>query len=84
MSPTKNKTRLDFENMLAELTEIVDKMEQGGLTLENSLNHFQKGIVLAQQCQKTLQDAEQKVKILIEKNGQANLENYLEKDNYEL
>jgi len=57
----------NFESSLAELEEIVSKMEQGELSLEESLNAFEKGIKLTKDCQKSLQSAEQKINKLVEK-----------------
>ncbi|MCL5260099.1 MAG: exodeoxyribonuclease VII small subunit [Gammaproteobacteria bacterium] len=67
----KKQTKSDFETALAELTEIVTAMEEGGLSLEDSIKRFERGVVLIHQCQKVLKDAEQKVQILknIEQNA---------------
>lgn len=66
----------NFEKALAELNAIVSQMEEGGLSLEASLAHFENGIALTRSCQKALAEAEQKVQILIEKNGEADLQPY--------
>ncbi len=55
---------IDFEQALAELNGLVEKMEHGGLSLQDSLQYFEKGIGLIRHCQQELQTAEQKVKIL--------------------
>lgn len=74
MAKTKASTeQFDFETSLAELNQLVEQMEQGGLSLEDSLKSFERGIVLARACQTALKTAEQKVQILLEQNGQANL-----------
>lgn len=70
----------NFETALLELNELVEKMEAGGLKLEQSLELFERGIVLTRQCQQALQKAEQKVQILLEKNGQSSLESFISKD----
>ncbi len=59
----------NFEKALAELETLVDEMEQGNLSLEESLKRFEKGIALSSECQQALQNAELKVKQLVEKNG---------------
>ena len=64
------KTSTNFEKSLAELEQLVEAMEQGDLPLEEALKQFEKGISLAGNCQKALQNAEQKVKQLVEKNGE--------------
>lgn len=56
-----------FETSLAELEEIVSKMEQGDLSLEDSLDAFEKGVKLSNDCQKALKSAEQKVNKLVAK-----------------
>ena len=60
----------DFEKSLQELEQIVQQMEQGELSLEDSLKYFERGIELTRSCQATLRLAEQKVEQLLEKNGQ--------------
>jgi exodeoxyribonuclease VII small subunit len=49
-------------------------MEQGELSLDDSLKHFERGVQLTRSCQQALKDAEQKVQVLLEKDGQASLE----------
>jgi exodeoxyribonuclease VII small subunit len=66
----------DFEKTLEELNQIVSKMEQGGLSLEESLLQFEKGVALTRECQKALKNAEQRVQILMEKNGELTLDEY--------
>ncbi len=67
--------KLNFEKALAELEKLVEEMEQGEMPLEDMLKRFEKGIALTTECQQALQNAELKVKELIEKNGKL-----LEKD----
>ena len=55
---------LDFEAALAELEQLVDKMEAGDMTLEASLAAFERGVKLTRQCQAALRNAELKVKQL--------------------
>ncbi|HEB83137.1 MAG TPA: exodeoxyribonuclease VII small subunit [Gammaproteobacteria bacterium] len=63
------KKNPNFEKALAELETLVEEMEQGELSLEESLKRFEKGIALSSECQQALQNAELKIKQLIEKNG---------------
>ena len=56
-----------LEESLQSLESLLDRMENGGLSLEESLNEFEQGIKLIQSCQKSLTEAEQKVEILLEK-----------------
>ena len=57
----------DFESALAELETIVKTLEDGQLTLEKSLEHFERGITLSRYCHDRLADAEQRVEILNER-----------------
>lgn len=59
----------DFETSLSELESLVKQMERGDLSLEASLHAFEQGIRLTRECQLTLNQAEQKVQVLIEQNG---------------
>lgn len=59
----------DFERSLAELEAIVDKLEQGDLSLDDSLRHFERGVQLTRACQGALKQAEQKVEILLRRSG---------------
>ena len=72
----RKKSGFDFEKSLGELESIVEKMEKGDLTLEESLQHFEKGVALTRACQKALEEAEQKVKILMEKDGKSSLQDF--------
>ena len=60
----------DFEKSLKALESLVEKMEQGDLSLEDSLGHFERGVQLSRACQQALKTAEQKVAILMQKDGQ--------------
>jgi exodeoxyribonuclease VII small subunit len=71
--PKKN-TPPAFEDALTELEQLVNRLERGELSLEESLQAFERGVNLTRTCQKALQEAEQKVQILIEKNGNPTLE----------
>ena len=65
----ENQTDFNFEKALENLEEIVSSMENGELTLEDSLKAFEKGIKLIRECQGALRDAEQKVRVLLNENG---------------
>ena len=71
---TRKKTTSVFEASMEELEKLVEQMEQGDISLEESLKAFERGIKLTRACQQSLQEAEQKVQILLEKNGQQTLE----------
>ncbi len=55
----------DFERSLAELEELVGRLEQGDLPLEESLRSFERGVALTRACQAALARAEQKVETLL-------------------
>lgn len=75
-NPKKKSSPTDFEKALKELEDLVEHMEQGDISLEDSLKCFERGIQLTRACQQTLKDAEQKVNILLEKSGHAELKNF--------
>lgn len=59
-------TRTDsFEQSMAELEQLVSQLEQGDLPLDQALAHFERGIQLTRQCQQQLEQAEQKVQVLL-------------------
>jgi exodeoxyribonuclease VII small subunit len=62
--PKKSETKKTFEDALAELEEIAEKLEDGTLGLDDSIKEFEKGIKLARLCQEKLEEAERKIEIL--------------------
>ncbi|GGK64700.1 exodeoxyribonuclease VII small subunit [Amphritea balenae] len=67
--PAKKKTP-DFETSLTQLETMVNQLEQGELSLEQSLETFEQGVRLTRDCQSILAQAEQKVQMLIQQNGE--------------
>lgn len=63
-----------FEEALSELESLVETMEKGELSLDESLKSFERGIELTRTCQQALKEAEQKVEILTGKTPNAELE----------
>lgn len=63
--PKKNDLPASFETALQELEQIVSRLESGALPLEEALNEFERGVQLARQGQVKLQQAEQRVQILL-------------------
>ncbi|MEX0430030.1 exodeoxyribonuclease VII small subunit [Spiribacter insolitus] len=61
----------DFETALKTLETLVERMERGELTLEQSLECFEQGIRLTRECQKALAEAEQRVEILMGRDADA-------------
>lgn len=72
---TDNK-EIPFELAINELENIVQQLESGDLDLEVSLKLFERGIELTRISQSRLQEAEQKVQILMEKQGQLELQSF--------
>jgi exodeoxyribonuclease VII small subunit len=66
MSTASESSLGDFEKSLEQLEEIVSKMEQGQLSLEQSLSAFEEGVKLTRSCQDSLKSAEQRVSQLIQ------------------
>ena len=65
----RQKKQPVFEQSLNDLQVLVERLESGDLSLEESLATFEQGIALTRECQSALQDAEQRINILLEQNG---------------
>jgi exodeoxyribonuclease VII small subunit len=66
----RKKATLDFEQSLTDLQSLVERLENGELSLEDSLTAFEQGVRLTRDCQAALSQAEQKVQILMERDGE--------------
>jgi exodeoxyribonuclease VII, small subunit len=66
----------DFETTLAQLENIVTHLENGDLPLEEALKEFEQGVLLAKLGQERLQQAEQRIQILLQKTEDAPLNDY--------
>jgi exodeoxyribonuclease VII small subunit len=55
---------IQFEKSMAELAAIIKQLEQGELTLEEGLKHYEQGVHIARKCQIALTQAEQKIETL--------------------
>ena len=64
--PSPTPSPPSFEQALLELESVVDALERGDMTLEESLSAFERGVGLTRVCQKALESAEQRVRILSE------------------
>lgn len=65
----RSKKQPDFEQSLGALETLVNQMEQGDLSLEQALGAFEEGVRLTRECQAILDQAEQKVQMLTERDG---------------
>jgi len=63
------KKATNFEQSLHELEQLVETLEAGNLSLEDSLLAFEKGVRITRECQEALKNAEQKVSILMRNDG---------------
>ena len=63
---SSSNKKIDFESSLKELESIVKKLEDENINLEDSVKSFEAGINLVKECQKQLEDAELKVKELLD------------------
>lgn len=68
------KKKFQFESALQELENLVEEMEKGDMSLEDTLKHFEQGISLTRACQQALKKAEQQVEILIQKSGNTEIQ----------
>lgn len=71
----------DFETSLQKLEEIVNKMEQGQLSLEQSLDAFEQGVKLTKDCQNTLKSAQQRVSVLTQGDDGIQLDDFQAENN---
>ena len=70
------KEEKNFEKMLADLERISNELEKGDLTLDESVSKFEEGMKIAKQCNSILEDAEKKITILLEKDGELKEEKF--------
>lgn len=67
-----------FENNLEKLEKIISDLEKGDLSLDDSIKKFEEGINISNQCSKTLEEAEKKITILLNKDGEIEESDFLE------
>ena len=72
---TKGNKKIDFESSLKELESIVEKLEDENINLEDSVKSFEKGINLVKEYQKQLQNAELKIKKLLDDGSSTEIDN---------
>jgi exodeoxyribonuclease VII small subunit len=70
---SRNSKPADFEQALAELESLVERLEKGDLPLEEALRTFERGVALTRHCQASLTAAQQKVEILLKRSGQSDV-----------
>jgi exodeoxyribonuclease VII small subunit len=72
-----------LEESMAEISQLIDQMEHGEQSLEQSLAQFERGITLIKHCHKILETAEQKVQILVQTQDQEKLTTFPDLDQTE-
>ena len=70
----------NFEKNMSDLENIVTELEKGDLNLDESISKFEEGIKISKQCNKILEDAEKKITILLEKDGEVKEENFVSEE----
>lgn len=60
----------NFENQMEKLEQIVAQLEKGDLSLDESVTKFEEGIKISKECNKILEDAEKKITILVNEDGE--------------
>lgn len=66
-----------FEEMIVELEDIVKSLERDNLNLDESINKFENGMKLAKDCNKKIEEAEKRITILLNENGDLKEENFV-------
>ena len=70
------ENKLNFEETMKELEEVVEKLENGELNLDESIKEFEKGMELSKSASKYLEDAEKKITILVNKDNEIKEEDF--------
>ena len=65
-----------FEEQMEDLEKIVGELEKGDLNLDESVTKFEEGIKISKECSKTLEEAQKKITMLIDNNGEIKEEDF--------
>ena len=77
MAKANKENELKFEDALKKLKEIVEKLEEEEVSLDDALKLFEEGVKLSDICKKRLEEADKKVKVLLkDKKGNIKLEDF--------
>lgn len=71
-----NMVEESFENKMENLEKIVAELEKGDLSLDKSVSKFEEGMKLSKECSKMLEDAQKKITILLEEDGEIKEEDF--------
>ena len=66
----------NFEESMKKLEGIVTELENGNLNLDESVSKFEEGMKISKKCSKILEEAEKRITILLEKDGELKEENF--------
>ena len=66
----------NFETKIESLEKIVAELEKGDLSLEDSVNKFEEGMKISKECSELLEDAEKRISIILEKDGDIEEEDF--------
>lgn len=69
--------KLNFEESMEKLEDLAKELENGDLSLEESLNKFEEGMKLSKKCNEIIESAEKKITILLQKDGELKEENFI-------
>ncbi len=75
---TESPKTPDFEQALTALEALVERMEDGEMSLEESLSAFEQGVRLTQECQRALTEAQLRVQVLMQQDGATRLTPFAE------
>ena len=70
----------NFEKNMSDLENIATELEKGDLNLDESISKFEEGIKISKECNKILEEAEKKITILLEKDGDVKEENFVSEE----
>lgn len=68
---------IKFEDAMQELEAITAKLEKGDLSLDESVSNFEEGMKLAKKCNNILEEAEKKIKVLVQKDDKLEEEDFI-------
>lgn len=77
MKEKEMKQELNFEEAMKRLEEIAQELEKGDLDLDQSVKKFEEGMALSKKCNEILQEAEKRITILIQEDGEIKEENFV-------
>ena len=72
--------KANFEDNMENLEKIVSELEKGDLNLDESISKFEEGIRISKECNKILEEAEKKITILLQKDGEIKEENFVSEE----